>query len=136
MGCSKGPLEVCGRKFTVRQSARLCVFLQRRVGMELTWGLLGSKRLEGARELKDDLPRGGRSRWVWSWLEKDGSEGGGREGETRRWMGGPPGSRTEGPVWESGPRMLEVETTGVGCHWRGQGLGVKREWVVGLVVGR
>lgn len=31
--------------------------------------------------------------------------------------------------------MLEVETTGVGCHWRGQGLGVKRQWGIGLVVG-
>lgn len=78
MGCSKGPLEVCGRKCTVRQSAWLCVFLQRRVGTELTWGLPGSKRLEGARELKDDLPRGSITMGLvltgegWQWGRREG----------------------------------------------------------------
>lgn len=39
LGCTKGPLEVCGRKFKVRPSAWLRMFLQHDVGKELTWGL-------------------------------------------------------------------------------------------------
>lgn len=57
-GLCKGPLEVCGRKFKVRQSTWSCVFLLCGVGKELEF-------CQRAEKWKDDI-KGRLSGEAWS----------------------------------------------------------------------
>ena len=99
MGCAKGPLEVCGRKFNVRRSTRLCVLLQHRGRQGVDLG--SYQGVKGWSELQSwkVLPRGDYHHGSGlSWGRVAVGEVGG-EGERGRWLGGPVGARTGGRAW-------------------------------------